>query len=181
MLCTFLFGYFQIHQNKSAKNIAVHFIGTIVPIKCMPKIWDVGLFSLDKFENNQTRTCTTFFRTLKLTEVYFWQNEYVFCLIDFKVEQSGNFSLVRSVTILHFEKLFAFMHYSLPLSFQSTFIHSKHNYLSKNLYQHDPYTQMLAFLNNYIPYFITRLCVFPLVLTQNWEIGKLMKLCYEMG
>ena len=43
----------------------------IVPIKCMPKISAVGLFCLDKFENNQTRTCTTFFRTSKLTEVYF--------------------------------------------------------------------------------------------------------------
>ena len=71
MLCTFSFGYFQIYQNKSAKNIAVHFIGTIVPIKCMPKISAVGLFCLDKFENNQTRTCTTFFRMSKLTEVYF--------------------------------------------------------------------------------------------------------------
>ena len=27
--------------------------------------------SFDKFENNQRRTCTTFFRTSKLTEVYF--------------------------------------------------------------------------------------------------------------
>ena len=71
MLCTFSFGCFQIYQNKSAKNIAVHFIGTIVPIKCMPKISAVGLFCLDKFENNQTRMCTTFFRTSKLTEVYF--------------------------------------------------------------------------------------------------------------
>ena len=43
----------------------------IVPIKCMPKISAVGLFCLDKFENNQTRTCTTFFRTSKLAEVYF--------------------------------------------------------------------------------------------------------------
>ena len=43
----------------------------IVPIKCMPKISAVGLFCLDKFENNQTRMCTTFFRTSKLTEVYF--------------------------------------------------------------------------------------------------------------
>ena len=71
MLCTFSFGCFQIYQNKSAKNIAVHFIGTIVPIKCMPKISAVVLFCLDKFENNQTRTCTTFFRTSKLAEVYF--------------------------------------------------------------------------------------------------------------
>ena len=43
----------------------------IVPIKCMPKISAVGLFCLDKFENNQTKTCTTFFRASKLTEVYF--------------------------------------------------------------------------------------------------------------
>ena len=73
MLRTFSFGCFQIYQNKSAKNIAVHFIETItiVPIKCMPKISAVGLFCLEKFENNQTRTCTTFFRTSKLTEVYF--------------------------------------------------------------------------------------------------------------
>ena len=71
MLCTFSFGCFQIYQNKSAKNIAVHFIGTIVSIKCMPKISAVRLFCLDKFENNQTRTCTTFFQTSNLTEVYF--------------------------------------------------------------------------------------------------------------
>ena len=71
MLCTFSFGCFQIYQNKSAKNIAIYFIGTIVSIKCMPKISAVGLFCLEKFENNQTRTCTTFFRTSKLTELYF--------------------------------------------------------------------------------------------------------------
>ena len=71
MLWTFSFGCFQIYQNKSTKNIAVHFIGITIPIKCMPKISAVGLFCLDKFENNQTRTCTTFFQTSKLTEVYF--------------------------------------------------------------------------------------------------------------
>ena len=43
----------------------------IVPIKCMPKISVVGLFCLDKFENNLMRTCTTFFRTSKLTELNF--------------------------------------------------------------------------------------------------------------
>ena len=58
-------------SKQKRKNIAVHFIGTIVPIKCMPKISAVGLFCLDKFENNQTRMCTTFFRTSKLTELYF--------------------------------------------------------------------------------------------------------------
>ena len=71
MLCTFSFGCFQIYPNKSAKNIAIYFIGTIVSIKCMPKISAVGLFCLDKFENYQTRTCTTFFRTSNLTEPYF--------------------------------------------------------------------------------------------------------------
>ena len=30
-------------------------MGTIVPIKYMPKISAVGLLCLDKFENNQTR------------------------------------------------------------------------------------------------------------------------------
>ena len=60
MLCAFSFGCFQIYQNKSVKNIAIYFIGTIVPIKCMPKISAVGLFCLDKFEDNQTRTRTTF-------------------------------------------------------------------------------------------------------------------------
>ena len=71
MLRTFLLGCFQICQNKSAKNIAVYFIGTIVPIKHMPKILAVRLFCLDKLENNQTRTCTTFFQMSKLTETYF--------------------------------------------------------------------------------------------------------------
>ena len=42
-----------------------------VLIKCMTEISVVGLFCLDKFENNQRRTCTTFFRTSKLNEVYF--------------------------------------------------------------------------------------------------------------
>ena len=51
----------------------------IVPIKCMPKISAVGLFCLDKFENNQTRTCTTFFRTSNLTEVYF-NKALLFCI-----------------------------------------------------------------------------------------------------
>ena len=37
----------------------------------MRKISAVGLFCLYKFENNQTRTCTTFFRMSKLTEPYF--------------------------------------------------------------------------------------------------------------
>ena len=71
MLCTFSFGCFQIYQNKSVKNIGIYYIGMIVPIKCMPKISAVGLFCLDKFENNLTRTRTTFFRTSKLTELYF--------------------------------------------------------------------------------------------------------------
>ena len=58
----------------------------IVPIKCMPKISAVGFFCLEKFENNQTRTCTTFFRTSKLTEVYF--NECIFVTFLIKDEQS---------------------------------------------------------------------------------------------
>ena len=49
-------------------------MGTTVPKKCMPKISAVGLFCLDKFENNQMRMCTTFFRTSKLAEVYFSLN-----------------------------------------------------------------------------------------------------------
>ena len=71
MLCTFSFGCFQIYQNKSTKIIAINFIRTIVPIKYMPKISAVGLFCLYKFEDNQTRTCTTFFRMSKLNEPYF--------------------------------------------------------------------------------------------------------------
>ena len=51
--------------------MSIYFIGKIVPTKYMPKISAVGLFCPDKFENNQTRTCITFFRTSKLTEVYF--------------------------------------------------------------------------------------------------------------
>ena len=71
MLCTFLFGCFKIYQNKCAKIIPINLIRTIVPIKYMPKISAVGLFCLYKFENNQTRTCTTFFRMSKITEPYF--------------------------------------------------------------------------------------------------------------
>ena len=95
MLCTFSFGSFQIYQNKSAKNIAVHFIGTIVPIKCMPKISAVGLFCLDKFENNQTRTCTTFFRTSKLTEVYFSYSRIEYSKIEDEI----------TIDFLHFPTL----------------------------------------------------------------------------
>ena len=71
MLCKFSFGCFQIYQNKSVKIITIDFIRTIVPMKYTPEIYAVGLFSLYKFENNQTRTCTTFFRMSKLTEPYF--------------------------------------------------------------------------------------------------------------
>merc|ERR1712018_791657 len=71
MLCMLSFGCFQIYQNKSAKIIAINFIRTIVPIKYMPKISAVGLFCIYKFENNQTRTCTTFFQMSYLTEPYF--------------------------------------------------------------------------------------------------------------
>ena len=52
-------------------------MGTIVPIKCMPKISAVGLFCLDKFENNQTRTHTTIFRMSNLTEPYFNIHSYL--------------------------------------------------------------------------------------------------------
>ena len=55
----------------------------IVPIKYMPKISAVGLLCLDKFENNQTRTCTTFFRTSNVTEPYFKQRYFLF-----KIEMS---------------------------------------------------------------------------------------------
>ena len=85
MLCTFSFGCFQIYQNKSAKIIAINFIRTIVPIKYMRKISAVGLFCLYKFENNQTRTCTTFFRMSKLTEPYFSEKvllKNVSCYVD---------------------------------------------------------------------------------------------------
>ena len=95
MLCTFSFGCFQIYQNKSAKNIAIYFIGTIVSIKCMPKISAVGLFCLDKFENYQTRTCTTFFRTPNLTEPYF---SYIYNLnASFHSVSSTVCPLLRSV------------------------------------------------------------------------------------
>ena len=98
MLCTFSFGCFQIYQNKSAKNIAVHFIGTIVPIKCMPKISAVGLFCLDKFENNQTRTCTTFFRTSKLTELYFNPHK-IFIFFKIFTWYKVNFSITKAYFI----------------------------------------------------------------------------------
>ena len=49
----------------------IYSIRTIVQIKCMPIIFSVGLFCIDHFEDNQTRTCSTFFRMSKLTELYF--------------------------------------------------------------------------------------------------------------
>ena len=39
----------------------------IVPIKYMPITSAVGLFCIDKFEDNQTRKCSTFFRMSKVT------------------------------------------------------------------------------------------------------------------
>ena len=68
---TEIFTFYSDKKTKAQKNIAIYFIRKIVPTKHMPKISAVGHFFLDKFENNQTRTCTTFFRTSKLTEPHF--------------------------------------------------------------------------------------------------------------
>ena len=40
-----------------------------------------GLFCIDKYEDNQTRKCSTFFRMSKLTEPYFGVNFHVFRLV----------------------------------------------------------------------------------------------------
>ena len=103
MFCTFSFGCFQIYQNKSAKNIAVYLIRTIVPIKCMPspKISAVRLFCLDKFENNQTRTCTTFFQTSKLTKVYF--NQYSTLGFQENIFTHSEFPIIINLYIYSFQ------------------------------------------------------------------------------
>ena len=48
-------------KSPTAEIIGIYFIGKIVPIKYMPIISAVGLFCFDKFEDNQTRKCSTFF------------------------------------------------------------------------------------------------------------------------
>ena len=97
MLCTFSFGSFQIYQNKSTKNIAVHFIGTIIPIKCMPKISAVGLFCFDKFENNQRRMCTTFLQMSKLTEVYFKYTGFCVLLAAKREDSMKNWKMLTKI------------------------------------------------------------------------------------
>ena len=55
------FDCIQISQNNRAQQrklyLGIYFIGTIVLIKYMPIISAVGLFCIDKFEENQTRKC----------------------------------------------------------------------------------------------------------------------------
>ena len=70
-----LFSNLSKQKRKKYRHI---FIRNDCSVKCMPKISAVGLFCLDRFENNQTRTCTTFFRTSKLTELYF--SHLSFCI-----------------------------------------------------------------------------------------------------
>ena len=60
-------------------------IFSFVPIKYMPIISAVGLFCIDKLEDNQTRKCSTFFQMLKLTKPYFKKYLFVIHVDFFKV------------------------------------------------------------------------------------------------
>ena len=53
-------------KSPTAEIIGIYFIGTILPIKSMPIISTVGLFCFDKFGDNQTRKCSTFFPNVKV-------------------------------------------------------------------------------------------------------------------
>ena len=65
----------------------------------MPKISAVGLFCLYKFENNQTRTCTTFFRMSKLTEPYF--NIFDFAVMRAILKNDTKFNLTVGVIVVY--------------------------------------------------------------------------------
>ena len=67
----FSFGYLSIQKSQTVEIIGIYSIGTIVSIKYMPIISAVGLFCIDKFEDNQMRKCSTFFRMSKLSKPYF--------------------------------------------------------------------------------------------------------------
>ena len=73
MLNTFSFGYLLMQKSPTAEIVAVgiYSIGKIVPTKYMPIISADGLFCVNKFEDHQTRKCSTFFRMSKLTKPYF--------------------------------------------------------------------------------------------------------------
>ena len=58
-------------NSQPAEIIVIYFVRTIFLIKYMPIISAVGLFCTDKFEDNQTRKCSTFFSMSKLIEPYF--------------------------------------------------------------------------------------------------------------
>ena len=76
----------------------------------MPKISAVGLFCLDKFENYQTRTCTTFFRTSNLTVPYFSMetvitlSQYIWSCTQ-KRKKSKTTKMQKWRLDLHFTKL----------------------------------------------------------------------------
>ena len=56
MLCTLSLGCFR--KSPTADILGIHFIGTIVPINFI-RLYFLR-FCFDKFENNETRMCTTF-------------------------------------------------------------------------------------------------------------------------
>ena len=59
-------------KSPTTEIIAILSCRNNVPIKYMPLIFAIGLFCLDKFDDNQTRKCSTFFPNVSyLTELYF--------------------------------------------------------------------------------------------------------------
>ena len=56
-----LSSYLSIQKSPTAEIIGIYFIGMIVLIKYMLIISAVGLICFDRFKDNQTRKCSTFF------------------------------------------------------------------------------------------------------------------------
>ena len=64
-----------MQKSPTVEIIDIYSIGVIVPIDYMPIISAVGFFCFDKFEDNQTKKCSTFFPNV---------------IVNFKLLNSGN-------------------------------------------------------------------------------------------
>ena len=74
MLNAFSYGCFQIYQNKRTEIMGLYFIGTIVSIKSMLKISDVGLFC--KIWKQPNEKVLNIFSVPKLTKPYLSKSNF---------------------------------------------------------------------------------------------------------
>ena len=91
MLNTFsLSSNLSIQKSPTAEIIGIYKIGRIVRIEYIPIISAVELFCIDKFEDNQPRKCSTFFRMSKLAKPNFINMSLIKCLTSsFSVERDS--------------------------------------------------------------------------------------------